>query len=258
MKKSILLIAAVFGLSFAANSQTYFNIIDPGNGNAIVNDTYIEIQGSPTPSGDVMEKSLYVQNITGASIDVGMTRTEVDVETGTKNTTCWYLCPLYINSGDQVVYTAPFDVTIASQEADSSFSAKIKPEGVDGCSLFKYEFFNSADPAQKEVVYIKFFHNTGGVDCSTLDVIENNPNLNKVTMYPNPAVNNVKVNIENNVSVTSLVIVDMLGKTVKTVNTTNKNGVSNIDVSNLNQGFYFLKVMDGSKILQSKKLVINK
>jgi hypothetical protein len=257
MKKSLLLSIVALSFTIMANSQTYFNIIDPSNGTT-VNDLYLEVQGSPNPAGDVMEKTLLVTNISGDTVEIGMTRTEVDVEAGTKNTTCWFLCPLYGNAGDQVVYTSPFNTTVANQATDSTFSAKVKPQGVDGCSLFKYEFFNSDVPAEREVVWIKFFHNSGGVDCSTLGVVDADPNLNKVNIYPNPAATNVKINIENNYNITTLQVVDMLGKVVKNINVANVNGTSNIDVSSLNNGFYFVKVLNGNKVIESKKLMINK
>ncbi|MCB0476929.1 MAG: T9SS type A sorting domain-containing protein [Crocinitomicaceae bacterium] len=259
MKRILLLTVFVLALSFGSNAQTYLRIMDPTNGNAVVNDAYITVQGTPGGTGGVgeLEHELLIKNISGQSLDIKVTRTELDVAPNTKNTTCWYICPLYVTAGDQPVLESAFTETIADQDTNDTFVAHHRPEGVDGCSLMKYEFWDVNDPQKSEVVYIKFLHNTGSVDCSTLDVAEYNEDLNKVSVYPNPATTAVKINIENNYNITSLVIVDMLGKTVKTIDATNVNGVKSVDVSNLNKGFYFVKVMNGSNILKSKKLMIN-
>jgi hypothetical protein len=77
---------------------------------------------------------------------------------------------------------------------------------------------------------------------------------NEIQLYPNPTVDklNLKWNSLNNISIT---IYNSIGQECMTTFLTKQNGM--IDITNLQEGFYFLKIKDGSKI-GIKKLIVEK
>jgi hypothetical protein len=73
---------------------------------------------------------------------------------------------------------------------------------------------------------------------------------------PNPANNNVQVILQNtSETIDTILITDVLGKTIRKVNNVSGNQ-SSIDVSNLSQGVYFIEVTTENNLKQIKKLVI--
>ena len=86
---------------------------------------------------------------------------------------------------------------------------------------------------------------TACVSITGVGISENSIN-NQITVYPNPAT--TKLSIDNvELKISSIMIIDLTGKTVKTVIPAN----NTIDVSNLIKGIYFLQV-------QTEKGVINR
>ena len=74
-----------------------------------------------------------------------------------------------------------------------------------------------------------------------------------INVYPNPAKNNFTVSNENNLALICN-LTNALGQKVKsfTIETAKKT----IDVSDLNEGIYYLSIIENAKIISQKKLVI--
>ena len=227
--------------------------------NTIVNGTEITVTGDATDTD--IYKYFKVTYSGFGTVTLNLRRIELNVQSGTKNTACWGLCPTALDAGVNPVWdygaSSIPPVDIISSDTVDNLQVHHQPEGLNGCSLYRYTLYDVNNPSDTVYVDVRYLHNTSGICNLSIedDVLSQ---INKIKVYPNPATNNVKVEIDNNVNISSLVIVDMLGKTVKVVNVSNQNGISNVDVSNLNEGFYFVKVMDGSNILKSQKLMIRK
>ncbi|QED38776.1 T9SS type A sorting domain-containing protein [Antarcticibacterium arcticum] len=67
----------------------------------------------------------------------------------------------------------------------------------------------------------------------------------QLTLYPNPAVNNLNVEIEDH-TIRQIAIYDVSGKLMKTYNFKSVNNKESIDVSGLYQGMYVLKLQTGT------------
>ena len=100
---------------------------------------------------------------------------------------------------------------------------------------------------------------TGSIDLKTIwskDMltgfagIENETLKPEISIYPNPANNNVTITSNN---AKELVIFNSVGKEVKII--TNPLSTENINISDLPKGIYFVQVKNGNSIL-TKKLVI--
>ena len=80
---------------------------------------------------------------------------------------------------------------------------------------------------------------------------------NGLNVYPNPAKDNVNINLqvlESNSNVT-VNIVDMLGKVVMTESFNPAFENFNMNTANLNKGIYIVKVINGSSISSSKLII---
>lgn len=78
-----------------------------------------------------------------------------------------------------------------------------------------------------------------------------------ITMYPNPAKNQVTISLDNtNEVIANVNIIDMLGKQVIRLNKVNE-VTKSIDLSNLNSGIYFIEIETQNKLVVKRKLIIN-
>lgn len=73
------------------------------------------------------------------------------------------------------------------------------------------------------------------------------------TIFPNPARNNVNINLENSKGGEQLIVTNMLGKQVKVQ--VMSLGNNSIDISTLNKGFYLISLIVDNKV-QTKKLIV--
>lgn len=91
------------------------------------------------------------------------------------------------------------------------------------------------------------------IDCSGIDEISD---LTMLSVYPNPANDNVHISFGNVNGNRNIRIVDALGKTVVSQSSVNVSVVT-INTKNWNNGMYLLRVTDGNETV-TKRLVISK
>lgn len=84
-----------------------------------------------------------------------------------------------------------------------------------------------------------------------IDDIEENGFENSVSIYPNPANEVIKILNDNNLSISGIEIIDLMGRTIMNVENCDE-----INVSDLAEGQYFVKIYGESNIV--KKLFISK
>ena len=123
----------------------------------------------------------------------------------------------------------------------------------------RYEFYNVNDlNTVIASINIRFIHSSGPCTVSDNSITD----LLEFKLFPNPA-NDVLViqldGLHNNQSNLSFSVVDVIGKTViKEQLNTLSNRLSEIDVSNLNQGVYLVSLTDGQNTLQTQRLIIKR
>jgi Leucine-rich repeat (LRR) protein len=84
-------------------------------------------------------------------------------------------------------------------------------------------------------------------DCSTAAISEIDETA--FTVYPNPVKNLLSITTNNTVRISQITLCDVLGKQLTT--TTDET----IDISNLNKGVYFIKIMTSDKKVFTKKII---
>jgi hypothetical protein len=217
-----------------------------------LNNTTINISG--TPADNDLEFSLSVINTSSQAMSVKCRRTEVDVLAGTSNTTCWVLCPPYVNAADFPAMVigqngVEYEENMGAGDTAVGFLAHYGPHNIDGCSLFLYEFFDSADPSTALAkVYGRFTHN---VTTSCTASLSEDFDF-EFSMYPNPANNQLNFKVDE--SNLSIQIIDLLGKTIVSKKTLVSN--QSIDLNNLNNGVYFVSVLKDGRVVKTEKLIV--
>ena len=87
-------------------------------------------------------------------------------------------------------------------------------------------------------------------DACDIDDIEEYSVDNSLNIYPNPASSIVKILNDNNLNITNIEIIDLTGRTVLNIENT-----TDIDISNLPEGQYFVKIYGESTIVKKLSVV---
>ncbi len=245
--KKLLSLGILVLLPFIALTQLKITTI---GGAADLNGTVYEVFGLPSDAD--LKKELYAINQSASDFTVKVRRTEVDVQSGTKNTTCWINCPIFQDAGVNPVLVSSQSATIAASDTNFSFVAHHRPMDLDGCSWMKYEWI---DAATESIVYasldIKFYHSSGNCILG-LEDLKNNLFVN---LSPNPTSANLLLSLEgiSNYDEISVDIFNILGKKVSSISQVGPN--NNLNVSDFKNGMYFVSIMKNESLIKTTKLI---
>lgn len=252
MRKIYLLIIM---LAFVSAGIAQLKIVDPANPTVDVNGQTLEV--IDLPSAGSLDQSLFIINTGTQSLTMVCTRTEVDGLLGTQNATCWQICPPSVNTGSRPVYTVNLSGTNLTETAApgdtiKSFEAHYYPQGLDGCSLFKYEWKNETTGTVYGEVYVRFIHQTSGTCTASVNEVAVDFNV-----YPNPVDNNLNVTLNDAYSSDlNVKIVDMLGKVVSNTKLSAGSVYASISTDGLVEGVYFVNFSTADKVMMTKKIVV--
>ena len=239
----------LFVIPILAGAQ--IKILESSTDNINSDGEVFDVSGNPASFEFV--KYLHVVNESAGILMIKVRRTELDVLPGTENATCWYVCPDPIGAGSQVVQVSPLSETIAAGDTNASFSAHYYLNGLDGCSMFLYEWVDAAD---YNIVYasvtVKFLHNIA-TSCS-VGVEEVNEDVS-FSISPNPASHNLNISLSgfNDVGEVSIEIYDMLGKKVSSISQVEPK--NNLNVSGFKNGMYFISIMKNGSLIKTSKFI---
>lgn len=245
--KKLLGLGILVSLPFIALTQLKITTI---GGAADLNGTIYEVFGLPSDAD--LKKELYAINQSASDLTVKVRRTEVDVQSGTKNTTCWINCPVFQDAGVNPVLVSGQSAIIAASDTNFSFVAHHRPMDLDGCSWMKYEWI---DAATESIIYasldIKFYHSSGNCILG-LEDLKNNLFVN---LAPNPTSNNLVLSLEGiaNYEEISVDIFNILGKKVSSISQVGP--TNNLSVSEFKNGMYFVSIMKNESLIKTTKLI---
>jgi hypothetical protein len=251
MKKSLLLIAALALVSFT-KAQSSFQITEL-------------ISGNPA-------QSFYVHNTDTANHNSPMEVDEFKITniSGTTKKLCVKMLVLN-NSGGAFVHDMfycfnincyPPTVTYSfcnlaagaslpsGSGLDYGLRAEFEANLYPANSVVRYNLHDSLNPADS--MHITISYNVASVT----GIKNNSNNIFVSTPSPNPASNIINFNYDLGNADASIKIYNTLGNLVKTtsLNPTLKN--TQVDVSTLEEGFYFYSVIANGKAISTKRLVI--
>ena len=132
-----------------------------------------------------------------------------------------------------------------------SFAAHQYPEGLSGCSHFRFIFF--ADGSNyRDSVDIYFSH---GQTCNTPASINAQQQI-AFDVYPNPAKDLISINLEDNISEGEIIITNLLGLTVARYNVALLNCNKEISLENLENGIYQLSILKDKEIIGTRSIQV--
>jgi hypothetical protein len=245
--KKYLLFLTVIAVTYLNTSAQSFQLINQGT--QIVNGTSLQVSGSSSTFD--ISKNLWVRNVSGQTLDVKVKRIEINVTPGTLNATCWDICPPSDTAGDAVELISSTTVNMADSAIDYSFSAHIYPERVSGCSHFRYIFFG-VGTAFQDSVDIYFSH---GQTCAPLSTNAIESSKISFDVYPNPSSDFVNIDLSQEINNGELIITNTIGSVVKRIRLDALNNKS-LSISDLENGIYFISILNEEKQISTRKLQI--
>lgn len=215
--------------------------------------------------------------------DLGNGTSSANNPTANYTTAGTYTVSLTAESGIGCSASKTRDITINSiPNSDFNFeSAKtgdgrmtftpIAPNGIGDYKWIYGDGSTSTETAQHNFVYTSsvglfkvtlIINNDGCVSTTTKDVSINVLGVNniaegKLKVYPNPTAGVVSVDVENNIQVSKLQVVDMLGKVVAAQNANSATSTYNFDLTAQSAGIYFVQIHTANGIY-SKKITVSK
>lgn len=186
-----------------------------------------------------------VSNSNASALQVKVKRRVNSASTGTENAICWLQC--YIPS----VGVSPDAIEIPAGGTSGNFSGHFYPNGAsDAVSAdIDYIFYDVDNPNDSTVLNVVY-------QASPLSLQD----ASKVhsTLYPNPARSHVFVDCSAATSQLRLVVYDILGNAVKTIELSGVSGRRKIDLSSLRQGVYFYQFSVNGRTEETHRLVITR
>jgi len=249
MKRILLVLAIALPVVF----QAQLKVIYP-NGTENLNGTTVQT----VPEQADEKRILWMVNETDEELSLHCRRTELDVVPATTNNICWVICPAIPQiAGENPIWTVGLGENLLTETAAPgdtirSFDFIYDPEGQPGCSEFLVEIIDSEDD---NIVYASF--NVVSSECPLSTEELSSPV--ELVLSPNPATDRVQITIDNALTEGDIHIMDVLGRTIQVhPGTVLTDGVELLDVSALNEGLYFLSLVNDAEILSTKRFIINR
>jgi hypothetical protein len=223
-----------------------------------INGSTVETSG--TINAADIKYEAWVINQGATSVTLKCRRTEIDVLSGTTNATCWNICPPYVNAGSRPVYVANLSnvdltQTIAPGDTNKTFAGHYTPEGLTGCSLMLFEWFDGDNPTETLAsLYVRFIHGVA-VCTASLDELYGF----HTAVYPNPAQHELTIMLEGeNTAFNNCTyeLINLLGEIVQTGSILNER--TNISTNSLPDGVYFATIRNGQGASSTTKFVVSR
>lgn len=246
MNKIFTLIVGL-AISTAATSQSLEIRNEAGT---LVTGTTVVHSGLATDL-EIVAEHYKVVNISSSSVSVKCKRYEIaPFVTGTQNALCWALCSVYYAAGTKAGVVAPGgSVTLAAGDTTTIFVLHYKPNGYAGTSDYLVTFFNASNVNDSTSMTVRFDVATSVNEAAMPEV--------SASAYPNPATNNVTIDLANITERSTLRITDALGQTVKTVQVNAGETNVRISTADLRSGIYFYSVINNNKAVLTRRLIVN-
>ena len=221
-------------------------LLDP-NKNVISNSVF----DITVASGASVTNEILVKNAGSIADTIKVVRIVQSADGADQTQFCWGgLCYLYTTNQSSLSLTiAPGDTV---DYAENGFHGVFIAGAACVTRLVHYRFYNIHNFSDSTGVTFRYHCATAGL--GELSIGGGNISC----AYPNPA--NSIVSIKYDVNSTSdkgkIIFYDMLGKAVKEIIISDKQGIAKVNVSDMDPGVYFYTFMVNGKAVGTKKLVI--
>lgn len=210
-----------------------------------------------TITGSADEYELFTQPLcrlnASSGRDVMVRRYEHDVQPGTQNHYCWGTCYPPVDEGVMLVWTSQMAVTMMDGVDMGGFTAYHLPEGLPGISIYRYVWYDAADPHDTAWVDIAFDTSDGtGVEDLAGSVTQ-------FSIHPNPSQGEAvrfTIDLADDVHAEALTIRNSAGAVVHTrpMGTTVSEGP--VTLAGLAPGIYLAAIERKGRVLASRRFVV--
>ena len=243
--KRLLLLSAL-SLAGLLNAQTSFLVTDPNTGSP-ANTQYYFWVGANDPT---VTLEFPVKNTSSNTIKSRVNKNVITTVSGQDIYFCYgsnCYTPFVFNSN-------PVNLTPGQQLPNGTGTYGVRTDfdanGVVGLSIVRYTLYDSLNHADSISVTITYNVTPNSIKNASVAAL----NLNA---SPNPASNSVNFNYDlNSATNASVRIYNSLGNLVKTVSLSGNSKNTQVDVSALEEGFYFYSVISDGKAVLTRRLVI--
>jgi hypothetical protein len=242
MKKFLLACSAVL---LIAGLQAQNIVLDPSSATE---------EGEPSEIVDI-----HIQ-LTNNGEDQMMTwkRTVNDIPDGWKTSVCDFtLCWLYTADEPGAPFVVPADTTgtvYVKFDARNIVGAE-DLEDIPGCGYVEVVYYSISDSLNYSATGM--FEAKLGVDEDCQVDVYSSAMDNSFHVYPNPAVDVIQAIASTSAKITRLELVNIVGRTVKSVEWAPVAGKMSIDVSGLPEGIYFaMFINQTNKVLFTEKIAL--
>ena len=239
----ILLISLIISISAQLFSQ---NLVLTYNEEDVSNSEFT-VEG--VPADNLIKTVIYITNKAEETVNIKVKRTASDVIEGTYNSFCLGSC--YPPTTD--VAENPFPIDAEATTTKNDFYIEFYPENFEGESTISFEIWD-IDNAENKVTFTVTYSISAPTTISILG------NTNSLTAFPNPLTSNIlRINytIHTDLSNVKVTIRNILGMMVAQKEISNKLGAIDFNLNNLHKGLYLYSLESGSKIILTKKLMVN-
>jgi hypothetical protein len=192
--------------------------------------------------------SLLVINNTASSMPVKVKRFADATACFGSNQFCWFIC---YNPPTSI---SPDTISIAAHDTSLNFHGWMTPNGDEGCCFIKYRFFNAVDTNVYADVTIKYCFSHACTESLGIEEAQNAAML----LYPNPAAENVTLELDVAETEGTLIITDLTGKTIQQIWVpANTNRVS-IPLDGVVNGVYLCSLRRSGRTVLTQKLIVGK
>lgn len=140
--------------------------------------------------------------------------------------------------------------TLPANSTNSSFKGTIEPFGVYGYSSIHYRFFDTNNPADSVGVDLAWNFTT------SIGENQNQFGISKPRLNPADAFTTLSYSLQSDLSSDRLVVYNMLGSVVRTMDIPGRNGVLVLPTADLESGMYVVTYQSQGKTKDSCRLVV--
>lgn len=240
LRQLVFLCLLILVFSFMATAQNLSFFDSTGNN---MNGQTVTLTGQDLNTTHIIH--LKTRNSSGSYMNVKVKRYELNVLANTQNYFCWANCYAPVDAGTQPEWTDPFSVGMVADSLYEKFSAYYTPNGNAGASSFRYILFDVNNPDDSSYVDILFDISVG---------MEEEGTFGEFNIYPNPVKNTLFLK-NKDIAPGNFEIYNIIGEKIKEGDINAEIRKTGIDMSNFNEGIYFLTMKNGNKSATKRFIV---
>ena len=233
MKKQLLLILVLLTFFAAAQAQSLsasnyvLTVSDPGN-------------------QTTLESFAKIQNNSSSPMNVQCERTVINLPIGMFEAFCF---GIYCNPPGTPATT--YNTIVNPGAINTSFKGDVIPDGNCGTATIKYNFFDLNNPADSVSIILNYAFCQVGLQDNSENFGMSHPLRNPADQFTVFA-----YNLQSDNNGDKLLVYNLLGSLVKTMDVTGKSGSLVLSTSDLKSGVYFASYVSNNRVKNSYKLVV--